>query len=93
MIALVGSASADAARQPDRNDMPDILAAERLQVEVDRRIAERQKFLAEESKLRREASKFEREHAFYPFALLISGMGAGAALMGAAIALVKYFHW
>ena len=72
--------------------MPDILAAERLQVEVDRRIAERQKFLAEESKLRQEAIKLEREHAFYPFVLLIGGMGAGAALLGVAIALVKYFQ-
>lgn len=77
--------------------MSDILTAERQQVEIDKLIAERQKLLDEEFKLRAEEFKLRNEgkkleHAFYPAVLLISGMGIGAALMGAAIAIVRHFH-
>lgn len=67
--------------------MSDILTAERLQAEVDKLIAERYKLLAEEFKLRNEGKKIERERTFYPAVLLVSAMGAGAALATA------FFHF
>lgn len=74
----------------------DVRNAERFQAEVDRLIAEREKFIAErtklaaeEFKLRNEGKKIERERAYYPAVLLVSALGAGAALATAVFHFAK----
>ncbi|WP_433704443.1 hypothetical protein [Paraburkholderia sacchari] len=72
--------------------MSDMKSAEGLRAEVDKLIAERARVLIEEFELRRRSHRPELAEALYPFALLIGGMGAGAALLAAAIALARQFH-
>ena len=52
--------------------------------------AETQKLLAEERKLLFEALKLKRDRALAPWVVAISGMTAGAALMGAGVLLGRF---
>ncbi len=67
------------------------LSAERLKLDAERLKleSERLKLEAERIKYASESVKLDRDRFLAPFALTIAAMGAGAALLAAAIALVR----
>ncbi|MCL8385854.1 hypothetical protein [Xanthobacter aminoxidans] len=62
---------------------------ERAIAETGKLQEETRKFVAEQHKLYAEARKAERDHSFAPWQVAFTGMGAGAALVGATVALMK----
>jgi hypothetical protein len=62
----------------------------RLEAETRKLMAEAAKLNAEEYKLAAERNKLERDKQLSPWLLLVQGLVAGAALLGAGIALAKY---
>ena len=68
------------------------LASERLKLDAEQYKfdAERQKFDAEQSKLDAERRKFAKDTGIAPWLLLAQGLIGGAALLGAALALLKF---
>ena len=66
------------------------LDSDRLEAEARKLRAEAEKLNAEQYKLAAEQLKFERERKLSPWLLLAQGLIAGAALLGAGIALAKF---
>ena len=64
---------------------------EEQRVRILRSIEEAEKFLAERKKLDAEEAKLRKDVSLSPWMLLAQGLIAGAALMGASLALAKYF--
>ena len=62
----------------------------KLRAEADKLSAEGEKLSAERYKLHAEQIKLERDKALSPWALLAQGLIGGAALLGGALALLKY---
>jgi hypothetical protein len=52
--------------------------------------AEQKKLMAEEAKLRAEDAKLRKDTGLAPWVIALQFLIAGAALMGAALALLKY---
>jgi hypothetical protein len=63
---------------------------EEQRVRILRAIEESEKFTAEQKKLRAEEAKLVKDTSFAPWTLLAQGLIAGAALLGAGLALAKY---
>ena len=63
---------------------------EEQRVRILRAIEEAEKFLAERKKLDAEDAKLRKDTSLSPWLLLAQGLIAGAALMGAGLALAKY---
>ena len=66
------------------------LDAERIEAEARKLTAEATRLNAEEYKLAAEGRKLDRDKMLSPWLLLAQGLLAGAALMGASVALVKF---
>ena len=64
--------------------------ARKLRAEAAKLSAEEQKLSAERYKLLAEQYKLERDKVLSPWQLLAQGLIGGAALLGAALALLKY---
>ena len=64
---------------------------EEQRVRILRAIEESEKFTAEQKKLMAEEAKLRRDTILSPWMLLAQGLIAGAALMGAGVALAKLF--
>ena len=62
----------------------------KLRAEADKLSAENYRFLAEQSKLDAERYKLERDRQLSPWAIVVQALIGGAALFGAALALLKY---
>ena len=62
----------------------------KLKAEADKLKAEEYKLSAEHFKLEAERYKLERDKVLSPWMLLAQGLIGGAALLGAALALLKY---
>jgi hypothetical protein len=58
-------------------------------ITIRRMLAESDKFVAEQRKLSAEASKMDRERHLAPWQLVVTSMGAGAALFAAGAAFLK----
>ena len=58
--------------------------------EVEKLSAESRKLTAEQLKLAAEEAKLRSDTRFSPWAILAQGLIAGAAMFGAALALLKY---
>ncbi len=63
--------------------------AAKLEAETRKLMAEAGRLNAEEYKLSAERAKLERDRSLSPWLLLAQGLIAGAALMGAGVALAK----
>ena len=63
---------------------------EEQRVRILRSIEEAEKFLAEQKKLMAEEAKLRKDTGLAPWTIAIQSLIAGAALMGAALALLKY---
>jgi hypothetical protein len=63
---------------------------EEQRVRILRAIEESEKFTAEQKKLMAEEAKLRKDTGLAPWAIAIQSLIAGAALMGAALALLKY---
>jgi len=76
----------------DLNSQTARLEAEsrKLRAEADKLSAEQYKLVAEQYKLEAERFKLERDKMLSPWLLLAQGLIGGAALLGAALALLKY---
>lgn len=81
-MATASSSSDDDIRQLNRD-------AAKLEAETRKLMAEAAKLNAEEYKLSAERYKLERDRNLSPWLLLAQGLVAGAALMGAGVALAK----
>jgi hypothetical protein len=64
--------------------------ARKLRAEADKLSAEQHKLVAEQYKLEAERYKLERDKSLSPWLLLAQGLIGGAALLGSALALLKY---
>ena len=64
--------------------------AEKLSAEQYKLVAEQYKLVAEQNKFETERLKLERDKILSPWLLLAQGLIGGAALLGAALALLKY---
>ncbi len=64
--------------------------ARKLRAEAEKLSAEQYKLVAEQYKLEAEGFKLERDRMLSPWLLLAQGLIGGAALFGAALALLKY---
>ena len=64
--------------------------ARKLRAEAEKLVAEESKLSAERYKLLAEQYKLERDKMLSPWLLLVQGLVAGAALLGAGIALARY---
>ena len=64
--------------------------ARKLRAEAEKLSAEEAKLSAERYKLLAEQYKLERDKALSPWLLLAQGLIGGAALLGSALALLKY---
>ena len=62
----------------------------KLRAEAEKLSAEQYKLVAEQYKLEAERLKLERDRALSPLLFLAQGLIGGAALFGAALALLKY---
>ena len=62
----------------------------KLRAEADKLSAEHYKLAAEQSKLEAERYKLERDRQLSPWAIVMQALIGGAALFGAALALLKY---
>jgi hypothetical protein len=62
----------------------------RLEAETRKLMAEAAKLNAEEYKLSSERAKLDKDRSLSPWVLLAQGLLGGAALLGAALALLKY---
>ena len=62
----------------------------KLRAEADKLSAEHYKFIAEQSKLDAERYKLERDRQMAPWLIVVQALIGGAALFGAALALLKY---
>ncbi|WP_375395236.1 hypothetical protein [uncultured Sphingomonas sp.] len=60
-----------------------------LRAEAEKLNAEQYKLVAEQYKLEAEKSKLDRDKMLSPWLILAQGLIAGAALMGAGVALAK----
>lgn len=73
-----------------RPDMDALLARiERDLAEAPKLRAESEKFIAEQRKLIAESQKLERERGLMPWQIVVTALGAGAALFAAGGAFVK----
>jgi hypothetical protein len=63
---------------------------EEQRVRILRAIDESEKFRAEQKKLMAEEAKLRKDTGLAPWAIVLQSAIAGAALMGAALALLKY---
>lgn len=73
-----------------RPDMDAILARiERDLAEAPKLRAESEKFVAEQRKLIAESQKLDRERGVLPWQIVVTTLGAGAALFAAGAAFVK----
>ncbi|MGJ3647061.1 hypothetical protein ACLB0R_01130 [Sphingomonas sp. GlSt437] len=63
---------------------------EEQRVRILRSIEEAEKFTAEQKKLMAEQAKLRKDTGLAPWAIVVQSLIAGAALMGAALALLKY---
>ena len=64
--------------------------ARKLMAEASKLNAEEYKLSAERYKLEAEKSKMERDRMLSPWAIVVQALIGGAALFGAALALLKY---
>ncbi|WP_174287293.1 hypothetical protein [Sphingomonas bacterium] len=62
----------------------------KLRAEADKLNAEHYKLVAEQYKLESERLKIDRDKTLSPWLLLAQGLIGGAALLGSALALLKY---
>ena len=62
----------------------------KLRAEADKLSAEHYKLAAEQSKLEAERYKLDRDRQMSPWLIVVQALIAGAALFGAALALLKY---
>ena len=62
----------------------------KLRAEAEKLSAEQHKLVAEQYKLEAERFKLERDKTLSPWLLLAQGLIGGAALLAAALALLKY---
>ena len=62
----------------------------KLKAEADKLSAEHYKLAAEQSKLEAERYKLERDRQLSPWSIVVQALIGGAALFGAALALLKY---
>ncbi|KQT32148.1 hypothetical protein ASG29_09925 [Sphingomonas sp. Leaf412] len=62
----------------------------KLRAEAEKLSAEQYKLVAEQYKLEAERFKLERDKTLSPWLLLAQGLIGGAALLGSALALLKY---
>lgn len=62
----------------------------RIEAETRKLMAEAAKLNAEEYKLSSERAKLDKDRSLSPWVLLAQGLLGGAALLGAALALLKY---
>ena len=63
---------------------------EEQRVRILRAIEESEKFTAKQKKLMAEEAKLRKDTSLSPWMLLAQGLIGGAALLGAALALLKY---
>jgi hypothetical protein len=63
---------------------------EEQRVRILRAIDESEKFRAEQKKLMAEEAKLRKDTGIAPWTIVLQSLIAGAALMGAALALLKY---
>ena len=79
------------ADSPDDGDIEHLdRASRKLEAEARKLLAEARKLNAEEYKLAAEERKLHSDKMLSPWLLLAQGLIAGAAIMGASVALVKF---